>query len=84
MFEYHPSDSKKVSSGSMEFIRSRDQDGSVRLVLQLPQMPRYHEQVMIDTLVRKMRAEYGDAPQPKPRQAPPPPAPPDAGASDAG
>ena len=46
MFEYHPSDSKKVSSGSMEFIRSRDQDGSVRLVLQLPQMPRYHEQVI--------------------------------------
>jgi len=73
MFEYHPADrGKKVSNGSMEFIRSHDQEGTVRIVLQLPQMPRYHEQVMLDSLVRKMRTEYGDAPQPKPKQAPPP------------
>ena len=82
----------------MEFIRptskpgEREPDAPVRLVIQLPQMPRYHEQVMLDTLVKKMRSEYGDAPQPRPKPAPaaPPapapssdggtaPAPPDAG-----
>jgi hypothetical protein len=79
MFEYHSAEGgKKVSSGSMEFIRPREQDGAVRIVVQLPQMPRYHEQVLIDTLVRKMRAEYGDPPQarPKPPVEPAPAAPP--------
>jgi hypothetical protein len=90
MFEYHSAESgRKTSDGSIEFIRSKDPDAPVRLVIQLPQMPRYHEQVMLDTLVRKMRSEYGDPPQPKPKPAPPPPpskepardggAPPDAG-----
>lgn len=87
MFEYHSADGgKKVSNGSMEFIRSRDQEGAVRLVIQLPQMPRYHEQVMLDTLVRKMHAEYGDAPQTKPKAPPPEPKAPagDAGAAPDG
>jgi hypothetical protein len=84
MFEYHPADGgKKVTNGTMEFIRSHDQDGSVRIVIQLPQMPRYHEQVLLDSLVRKMRAEYGDPPQAKPKDPAAPPAPPpsDAGVS---
>jgi hypothetical protein len=77
MFEYHSAEGggKKVTSGSMEFIRPRDQDGAVRIVVQLPAMPRYHEQVMIDTLARKMRAEYGDPPQAKPKPPPVEPAP---------
>jgi hypothetical protein len=77
MFEYRSAegDGKKVSSGSMEFIRPRDQDGAVRIVVQLPKMPRYHEQVMIDTLVRKMRAEYGEPPQARPKPPPVEPAP---------
>ena len=82
MFEYHSADGgKKVSSGSMEFIRSHEPDAPVRIVIQLPQMPRYHEQVMLDTLVRKMRAEYGDAPQATPKPQPPEPKapPPDGG-----
>jgi hypothetical protein len=73
MFEYHSGDSaKKGSPGTMQFIRPHEKDASVRLVIQLAQMPRYHEQVLLDTLVRKMHAEYGDPPQPT---APPPPAP---------
>ncbi len=84
MFEYHSSESgKKVSNGSMEFIKPKEPDAPVRLVIQLPEMPRYHEQVMLDTLVRKMRAEYGDAPQPRPKPPAPPPAP-AAPAGDAG
>jgi len=89
MFEYKSTDGgKRVSPGSIEFIKSKDQESGVRIVIQLPQMPRYHEQVMLDTLVRKMRTEYGDPPQPRPKQPPPAPpatpAPPsDAGAPDA-
>ena len=45
----------------------------VRVVIQLPQMPRYHEQVLLDSLVRKMRQEYGDPPD-RPKTPPPPPA----------
>jgi hypothetical protein len=74
MFEYHPADGgKKVSNGSMEFIRSHDQETSVRVILQLPQMPRYHEQVLIDALARKMRTEYGDPPPSRPKAPEPPP-----------
>jgi hypothetical protein len=85
MFEYHSSESgKKGSSGSMEFVRPPEPDAPVRVVIQLPQMPRYHEQVMLDSLVRKMHAEYGDPPQPKPRPPAAPPAPPPKTETDAG
>ncbi len=63
LFEYKSSEGgAKTTAGSLEFIRSREPDAPVRVVVQLPQMPRYHEQMMVDTLVKKMRAEYGDAP----------------------
>ncbi len=81
MFEYRPADGGKPSQGSMEFVRSHDQPESVRLVVQLPKMPRYHEQVMLDALVRKMRSEYGDPPPAHPRPARPGP---EAPAADAG
>lgn len=78
MFEYTSSESgNKSSSGSFEFIRGKDADTPVKVVIQLPQMPRYHEQVMIDSLSRKLRQEYGDPPAKKPPPAPA--APPDAG-----
>src|SRR5262245_7760793 len=52
LFEYRSSEGgTKATNGSMEFIRSRD---DVKVVVQLPQMPRYHEQVLVDALVRKM------------------------------
>jgi hypothetical protein len=63
----------------MEFIRAKD-TGAVRVVVQIPQMPGYHEQVLIDALQRKMRAEYGDPPKKPPLPSPPK----DAGAEDAG
>jgi len=74
LFEYKTQESSKPTSGSMEFIRSRDD--SVHVVVQLPQMPKYHEQVLVDDLARKLRNEYGEPPRRKP------PAPPvvDAGA----
>jgi hypothetical protein len=79
LFEYKsPESGTKVSSGSIEFIRAPDPKSyDVKVVVQLPQMPRYHEQALLDHLARKMRDEYGDPPKPKKE---PPPAPADAGA----
>lgn len=70
LFDYmSPESGKKPVPGSMEFIRSKD-TGSVRVVVQIPQMPGYHEQVLVDSLARKLRNEYGDAPRKTPAPAP--------------
>lgn len=62
LFEYKsPESGQKPSSGSIELIRGRD-DGPVTVVVQLPQMPHHHEQVLINGLARKLRQEYGDPP----------------------
>ena len=75
LFDYKsPESGQKPVPGSMEFIKGKD--GSVRVVVQIAQMPGYHEQVLVDNLQRKLRTEYGDPP----KKAPPPAAPKDAGA----
>jgi hypothetical protein len=80
LFDYtSPESGKKPVPGSMEFVRSKE-SGAVRVIVQIPQMPGYHEQVLIDQLTRKMRAEYGDPP----KKAPPPTPPHDGGAPDGG
>jgi hypothetical protein len=80
LFDYRsPESGKNAVPGSMEFIRSKE-DGSVRVVVQISQMPSYHEQVMVDALAKKLRSEYGDPP----KRPTPPAAPKDAGpAADA-
>lgn len=70
LFDYKSPESGKPVPGSMEFIRSKD-NGAVRVVVQIPQMPGYHEQVLVDSLARKLRNEYGDPPK-RPTPAPPP------------
>jgi hypothetical protein len=61
LFEYHsPEGGGKATSGSFEFVHDKNGPGPVKVVVQLPQMPRYHEQVLLDALVRKMRVEYGE------------------------
>ena len=81
MFEYKSPESRKPSPGSIELVRSADPGAPVRVVVQLAQMPRYHEQVIVDELVKKMRRDYGDPPAPHP--VPPRQDPPDAGADGA-
>lgn len=67
LFEYKsPESGAKVSSGSLELIRGAD-DGPVTVVVQLPQMPSHHEQVLINGLARKLRQEYGEPPARAPR-----------------
>ena len=80
LFEYKMQESSKPSSGSMEFIRGREPDAPVHVFVQLTTMPKYQEQMLIDSLAKKLREEYGDVP----RRRPTPPSAPDAGASDAG
>lgn len=76
LFDYlSPESGKKPVPGSMEFVRSKD-TGAVRVIVQIPQMPGYHEQVLVDSLARKLRNEYGDPPK---RPPPVPSGPKDAG-----
>jgi hypothetical protein len=76
LFEYRSPENAKASPGSLELVRRHDGDGPVAVLAQLPQMPHYHEQVLLDTLASKMRREYGDPPS---RKKPPASAEPDAG-----
>ena len=74
LFDYKsPESGQKPVPGSMEFIKGKD--GQVRVVVQIAQMPGYHEQVLVDSLSRKLRNEYGDPP----KKPPTPAAPKDAG-----
>jgi hypothetical protein len=78
MFEYAAPQSAKATDGSLELVRGRDSESPVSVLVQLSQMPHYHEQVILDALASKMRREYGDPPEHRP---PPPPqeGPPDGG-----
>jgi hypothetical protein len=71
LFEYSSAEGGKTTAGSIELVRGHDPDDAVRVLVHLPQMPHYHEQVVLDALVSKMRREYGDPPEHRP--APPPP-----------
>src|SRR3954447_14894399 len=74
LFDYKsPESGQKPVPGSMEFIKGKD--GAVRVVVQIAAMPGYHEQVLVDSLSRKLRNEYGDPP----KKPPLPSAPKDAG-----
>jgi hypothetical protein len=65
LFDYKsPESGQKPVPGSMEFIKGKD--GAVRVVVQIAQMPGYHEQVLVDALSRKLRNEYGDPPKKPP------------------
>lgn len=81
LFDYSAPQSAKPTPGSLELIRGREGEANggsnVSVLVQLPQMPHYHEQVILDALASKMRREYGDAPEHRP--PPPPPEPTDAG-----
>jgi hypothetical protein len=80
LFDYRSAESTKGTPGSFELVRGHGSDDPVSVLAQLPQMPRYHEQVLLDGLAAKMRREYGDEPE---RKRPSEPQAPDAG-PDAG
>lgn len=78
LFEYRePGPDKATSTGSVEVIDSGEH---VRVFVQIPKMPEYHERVLRDGLLRKLRDEYGAPPPKRPEPAKPAPPP----ESDAG
>lgn len=62
LFDYKSPEGSKVSPGSIELVKAHDPGAPVSVLVQLPQMPHYHEQVLLDSLATKMRREYGDPP----------------------
>jgi hypothetical protein len=58
LFDYKSTESgRRVAPGSIEMLEA---GRAVKVVVQLGQMPRYHEQVMSDALAKKLRDEYGE------------------------
>jgi hypothetical protein len=58
LFDYKSTESgQRLVPGSIEML---DSGRSIKVVVQLSQMPRYHEQVMSDQLAKKLREEYGE------------------------
>jgi hypothetical protein len=67
LFEYtSPESGKEIRRGSIEIVRAAD---GAHVSVQLPSLPRYHEQMIVDALSRKLLAEHGEPP---PRAKPPP------------
>ncbi len=80
LFDYKSGESgSKTTPGSIEVIGGAK---VIRVVVQLAQMPRYHEQIIADALTKKMHDDYGEPPPPPP--PPPPPAPSGSAAPDGG
>ena len=79
LFEYTSLESgKRAHRGSIEVVRNRQ---GTHVAGQLPSLPRYHEQMIVDALARKLMSEHGEPPRNKPQ--PPQPPQEDAGAGDA-
>jgi uncharacterized cupredoxin-like copper-binding protein len=56
-----PESGDRKNEGSFSFVK---QNGQVQVTLQIPSMPGYHEQVILDKLKRKLHQEHGDPPPP--------------------
>jgi hypothetical protein len=68
MFEYtSPESGDRKNLGSFTFVQVDDR---VQVSLQIPSMPSYHEQVVIQKLRRKLEDEHGEPPRP-PKKEPP-------------
>jgi hypothetical protein len=71
IFRYEPpGQSKSATTGTIEVVEA---DEHVRLFVQIPKMPEYHERVLRDGLLRKLHDEYGEPPVklPPPEKKPP-------------
>ena len=67
LFDYtSPESGSRIHHGSIEVVRGKL--GS-RVAVQLPTLPQYHEQMIVDALTKKLRKEHGDPPSPPPAAA---------------
>ena len=53
LFEYSSPGSSNPSPGSVELVRGRE-GATVNVLVQLPQMPHYHEQLLLDSLAEDL------------------------------
>ena len=57
MFEYtSPESGKKTYNGSMEVVDAKD---GVHVAVQIPDMPQYHESMIVEQLQKKLVSEHG-------------------------
>ena len=69
LFRYVPPGSPpRPTNGSIEIVRAH---GKVKVLVRVPTVPEYQEQMLRDELIRKLRDEYGQPPPPKPKKAQP-------------
>lgn len=73
LFQYTTHSSQQATFGAVELIALSD---GVQVVVKLPQMPQYHEALLRDGLISKMREDYGRD-EPERPKAPTPNAPED-------
>jgi hypothetical protein len=67
VFRYQPPGQPKSDMlGTVEIIEAAEH---VRVFVRIPRMPEYHERVLVDGLIRKLKDEYGP---PAPRKPEPP------------
>jgi hypothetical protein len=67
LFEYtSPESGSRVHRGALEIVRGKD---TTHVAVQLPTLPQYHEQMVIDALSKKLTAEHG-YPLARPRPGP--------------
>jgi hypothetical protein len=67
LFRYIPPGRKNAENGAIEIVETPK---SVRLFVQLPKLPGYHEQVLKDGLLKKLGSEYGAPPERKKAEKP--------------
>jgi len=57
LFEYLAKGSAEKSRGSIEIIKRTE---TIGLIVRLPQMPHYHERLLANGLLKKLREDYGE------------------------
>lgn len=68
LFKYSVPGKATPTNGAIEVVEVRDR---VKVVVQLPKLPSYHEQAVKEGLLKKLAAEYGEPPRdPEPPQRP--------------
>jgi hypothetical protein len=69
LFRYVPQGKREPTSGAIEIVETRE---GVKLLVQLPTLPSYHEIVIRDGLLEKLRSDYGEPPKrTRPKEPPP-------------
>ena len=64
----HPESGDRKNRASFTFVKT---DHGVKVALQIPAMPMYHEQMIIDKLRMKLNVEHGAPPPKKPAKKKP-------------